>query len=333
MQRPSRHPTCSLRRLHRVIDMELKAHGPRPTTILGTRPLRPQQRLGHHAVRADASGCGCLAYRYLTAVDVEGFSCLNALDQLQLLNDLGQVLDIAATRVSLDRALWQVQERGDGELAVLPPDTDGPRLIADYPRELADALSEVNSERRSRLRIRMAIHHGTLVQSRFGPVGQGPIVVSRLLDSDELRKYLAQRAELDVVLIVSASLYSDVIETRLHHLDPAQFARADVLVKGRSYPAYIHTTNHPVSTARELGNYSRRGDPPHCPQHESVILAAVIDDSTYFMEELTLFVRFLVVSIRHNRHRRLCITYPPCSMVLHTICIQEYHRGIRWWRR
>jgi len=169
-----------------------------------------------------------------------------------MLDDLGQILDIAATRVGLDRTLWQVQERGDGELAVLPPDTDGPRLIADYPRELADALGEVNSERRSRLRIRMAMHHGTLVQGRFGPVGQGPIVVSRLLDSDELRKYLAQRAELDVVLIVSASLHSDVIETRLHHLDPAQFARADVLVKGRSYPAYIHT-------ATELSENNRHG--------------------------------------------------------------------------
>lgn len=191
-------------------------------------------------MRADASSCDCLAYRYLAAVDVEGFSSLDTLDQLQLLDDLGQVLDIAANRAGLDRALWQVQERGDGELAVLPPNTDGPRLIADYPREVADALSEVNGERRSRLRIRMAIHHGTRVQSRFGPVGQGPIVVSRLLDSDELREYLAQREELDVALIVSASLHSDVIETRLHHLNPAQFVRVDVLVKGRSYPAYIH---------------------------------------------------------------------------------------------
>ncbi len=212
-------------------------------------------------MRADASNCGCLAYRYLTAVDVEGFSSLNALDQLQLLDDLGQVLDAAATRVGLDRALWQVQERGDGELAVLPPDTDGPRLIADYPRGLADALSEVNSERRSRLRIRMAMHHGTLVQSKFGPVGQSPIVVSRLLDSDELRKYLARRAELDLVLIVSSSLYSDVIETRLHHLDPAQFARADVLVKGRSYPAYIYTSNGSLSTAGELGESNMAARP------------------------------------------------------------------------
>jgi class 3 adenylate cyclase len=245
-------PARSLRRLRRVIDVELRTHGQWAAAIPRTRPVRPLRRLEHNVMRADVCNCDCLAYRYLAAVDVEGFTTLHALDQLQVLDDLGEVLDIAASRAGLDRALWQVQERGDGELAVLPPNTDGPRLIADYPRELADALSEVNSERRSRLRIRMAMHHGTLVQSRFGPVGQGPIVVSRLLDSDELRKYLVQRAELDLVLIVSASLHSDVIESRLHHLDPAQFSRADVLVKGSAYPAYVYNASRPLLAVREL---------------------------------------------------------------------------------
>jgi class 3 adenylate cyclase len=192
-------------------------------------------------MRVDAGDCPYLAYRYLAAVDIEGFSSLNAMDQVRMQDDLGQALDVAASRVGLDRALWQLQERGDGELAVLPPDTDGPRLIADYPRELTNVLGEVNRERHCRLRIRVAMHHGTLVQGRFGPAGQGPIVVSRLLDSDDLREYLAKRAELDLVLIVSASLHNDVIETRLGRLDPSRFAHADVLVKGRCYPAYIQT--------------------------------------------------------------------------------------------
>jgi hypothetical protein len=225
-----------------VIDVELKIHRQCHAAIPATR-AQAWPRLGQDSIHANTDDCACLAYRYLAAVDIQGFSSFHALDQMLMQDDLGQVLDIAATRVGLDRALWQVQERGDGELAVLPPDTDGPRLIADYPRELAGALSEVNSERRGRLRVRMAMHHGIIVQGRFGPVGQGPIVVSRLLDSDELRKYLAQQAELDLVLIVSASLHSEVIETRLHHLDPEQFARTDVLVKGESYPAYIHTAN------------------------------------------------------------------------------------------
>jgi class 3 adenylate cyclase len=142
--------------------------------------------------RPDA--CARLAYHYLAAVDVEGFSALNALEQMETQADLGWVLDFAADRANLCRARWQRQVRGDGELAVLPPDTDGPRLIADYPRELSGALREVNKERRRRLRIRVAMHHGTLAQGQFGAVGQGPIVVSRMLDSDELREYLISTA-------------------------------------------------------------------------------------------------------------------------------------------
>lgn len=220
--------------------MEPTTHQQWPTTILRTRRIHASHRIAYGAAHADVDGCACLAYRYLAAVDIERFSSLHASDQVRMQDDLGQVLDIAATRVGLDRPLWQMEERGDGELAVLPADTDGPRLIADYPRELGDALREINRGRRSRLRIRLALHHGTVVQGRFGPAGQGPIVVSRLLDSDELRKYLERQAELDLVLMVSASLHNDVIETRLHNLDPAQFTRVDVLVKGRSYPSYIH---------------------------------------------------------------------------------------------
>lgn len=212
------------------------------TAVLASR-ARAGKPAGTNAAPARADTCACLAYRYLAAVDIEGFSKLNALEQMETQADLGWVLDFAADRADLCRAMWHRQVRGDGELAILPADTDGPRLIADYPRELAGALGAVNKERRRRLRIRVAMHHGTLAQGQFGAVGQGPIVVSRLLDSDELRKYLAQRAELDVALIVSACLFHDVIETRFHRLEPAEFTRTDVRVKGTSYPAYIHRTD------------------------------------------------------------------------------------------
>lgn len=195
---------------------------------------------GASPAHARSDTCGRLAYHYLVAVDVEGFSTRNALEQVEAQSDLGWVLDAAADRTNLCRAMWQRQVRGDGELAVLPAGTDGPRLIADYPRELASALGEVNRERQRRLRIRVAMHHGTLAPGQFGAVGQGPIVVSRLLDSDELRKHLAQRPELDLVLIVSACLFHDVVETRFHNLEPAEFIRTDVHIKGICYIAYIH---------------------------------------------------------------------------------------------
>jgi class 3 adenylate cyclase len=80
----------------------------------------------------------------------------------------------AAAGAGLDLKRWYRQPRGDGELAVLPDGSDGLSLVADYPRELASAVAEVNrsGEGGPRLRARMAIHHGAVTAGPFGPIGQ-----------------------------------------------------------------------------------------------------------------------------------------------------------------
>lgn len=203
-------------------------------------PLRSRPRTDAQAELIELSISPEFTYRYLSAVDIEGFSSLYACDQLQMQTGLGQALDIAAARCDFDRSRWHSQVTGDGELAVLPPDTDGLRLIADYPHELACALREVNNGRRQRVRVRLALHHGPIIQGRFGPAGDSPVIVSRLLDSDDLRQYLVRRTELDLVTIISASLHRDVVETRLRHLNPAEFVGTHIQVKGKSYEAFIH---------------------------------------------------------------------------------------------
>jgi class 3 adenylate cyclase len=189
-----------------------------------------------------------LAYRFLAAVDIEGFSKLDVLGQRRAQAALDQVLKAAASASGLDRRRWAVQVSGDGELAVLPPDTNGLRLVADYPREFARAVVAVNRARRSlpRLRIRLALHHGTIAPGQFGPVGQAPIVISRLLDSDALRRRLADNRDLDLAVVVSASLYHDVIQTRFRGLDPRDFAPVDFDAKGTSYVGYIYKGSWPA---------------------------------------------------------------------------------------
>ncbi|MFG2000448.1 hypothetical protein ACGFNU_15000 [Spirillospora sp. NPDC048911] len=190
-----------------------------------------------------ATQCACLDYRYVLAIDVESFSTLSARDQATVQQDLHRLLNQAAERAGLDRKRWQRQPGGDGELAVLPLGTNGLDLVADFPRELARALAESNSQRPrdSRIRLRVAIHHGTLAPGCLGPVGQAPIVVSRLLDAALLRQALTRRPNEELVLIISAGLYEDVIETRFCGLDPADFDAVDVRAKGVSYAAYIYS--------------------------------------------------------------------------------------------
>jgi len=201
-----------------------------------------------------------LAFRFLVAIDIEDFSKLSVAEQARSHDDLEYAMSKAAASAALDRKLWYRQPRGDGELAVLHADADGPSLVADYPRSLASELAEINRSpnRCSRLRVRVAIHHGTVYPGQFGPVGSGPITVSRLVDAPVLRKMLKQRPDLDIALIVSAAVYNEVVQTLFHELDPKMFHRTNITIKQIRYVGYLHFT--------DLGFRDGPGD-RSCGQH------------------------------------------------------------------
>lgn len=201
-----------------------------------------------------------LAFRFLAAVDIEGFSQRPVAEQAALHDDLEHAISEAAAATGLDRRVWYREPRGDGELAVLPVETNGLSLVADYPRRLASVLADINRpvEHRSRLRVRMAIHHGTVYPGRFGPVGTGPTTVCRLVDARVLRQMLRDRTDLDIALIISAAVYNEIVQTRLGELVPEMFRRARTTIKGNSCVGYLYSTdlcdvrpspNRPATTA------------------------------------------------------------------------------------
>lgn len=214
---------------------------------------------------------GELVYRLVVAVDIESYSKMNTLGQYEVQADLGDLLDKAATRAELDRETWDREVRGDGELSVLPADTDVAWVVARFTRELDRALSErkASGVRQPPLRLRLAMHYGTLTQGRFGPVGQAPIVVSRLLDAGVARRALAESTERDLVLIVSASLYHDVIETGFYGLDATRFSPVRVTVKGVTYPGYLDATQPALDPARSTALRPE----PQLGQHRVTVLA------------------------------------------------------------
>jgi class 3 adenylate cyclase len=175
-----------------------------------------------------------LAFRFLVAIDVEGFSQRHAAEQARAQEDLEHALIRAAAGAGLDRKRWYRQPRGDGELAVLPEGVDGLSLVSDFPRKLAAIIAKVNQAGSTgpRLRVRIAIHHGAVTPGRFGPIGAAPIVISRLVDAEIVRQQLRQRSNHDVALIVSGTVYDEVIQSRLHDLHPESFRRTIIRAKG-----------------------------------------------------------------------------------------------------
>jgi class 3 adenylate cyclase len=185
-----------------------------------------------------------LAFRFLAVIDIEGFSRRSASEQAKLHDSLEYAMSDAAAHAGLDRGCWYRQPRGDGELAVLPAGTNSLSLVADYPRSLASALAELNrgADRDSRLRLRMAIHHGMVYPGLFGPVGEAPITVCRLVDAYVLRQTLRQRIDLDIAFIISAAVYNEIVRGRFSELDAKRFHRARFRTKGNRCVGYLYST-------------------------------------------------------------------------------------------
>jgi len=215
-------------------------------SVCSTNPPEPADPPG-----AGLGGRG-LAFRFLVAVDAQGFSQCCAAEQARIQDDLDWALARAARAIGIDRAQWDSQPRGDGELAELPPDTDILSLVGDFPRHLARIISEINAARVAgpRLRARMAIHHGAISPGRFGLVGPAAVLVTRLVDADELRQQLRDQPGRDLALIVSAMVYEEVIRTRFHDLCPEEFVRVAVHTKSIAYPGYLYHGDFTVAAGQ-----------------------------------------------------------------------------------
>jgi class 3 adenylate cyclase len=185
---------------------------------------------------------GRLVYRLVLVVDIEGYRKRSAEQQRRAQADLCRVLDLAAKRASPNRSHWDRQVRGDGELAVLPYDVDIPRFVGDFTREMTSALTELNRDRpvEQRLRVRIALHYGTLTAGSLGPAGDAPVVASQLVDMDAARQFLRTHPDRDIAVIVSSSLYGDVVSTGFCSLNPADFEIIKDVVKGVSYDGFIY---------------------------------------------------------------------------------------------
>jgi hypothetical protein len=86
----------------------------------------------------------------------------------------------------------------------------------------------------------MAIHHGAVAPGLFGPVGTAPVVISRLVDGEVVRQQLRQCSDLDIALIVSATVYSEIIQSRMHDLNPGAFRRTIIRAKSVTYAGYLY---------------------------------------------------------------------------------------------
>lgn len=172
---------------------------------------------------------GDMTWNFFVATDAERYSQGDTGRQADLQDALVEALSAAAERAGLNRARWNTQQSGDGELARLHGDQSAPRVVDDFVRELDAWLEEYNCDRRheARLRLRVAMHHGSSSPAGNGFAGPAPIVVARLVNARSARLALANAENANLVLIISTRVFEDIVLQRCTSLRPEEFVRVD----------------------------------------------------------------------------------------------------------
>ncbi|MFF2962502.1 hypothetical protein ACFVT1_27030 [Streptomyces sp. NPDC057963] len=189
--------------------------------------------------------------RLCLAADVEQYSRLDTRAQSAVQTDLVRMLDEAALLTGLDRAAWARQPQGDLEFAVLPEATEEASVLGPFVQHLAVRLRDRNTRLAvPRVRLRLAVDTGVVADAALGHAGPAPVAVARYVNAHQLRAVLAALTVADLAVIVSDRLYQDVVRSGGPGLDPAQYVRAHVQVKGFGGYGWIRVPGHTPDEVR-----------------------------------------------------------------------------------
>ncbi|MFJ6437611.1 hypothetical protein [Streptomyces sp. NPDC091416] len=194
--------------------------------------------------------CTCIA------VDAQAYGSNNDRRQSEIQHDLPRLLDRAARGAGLDRAQWQIQRKGDEQLAVRPVDGKEPRLVDDYIRHLVAELREYNAQRvpEARMRLRAVIHQGLVELADNGFAGTAVVATARLLNARPLYDALATHPGADLALLLSDEIFRSTVAGSHTTLTPEDFTRVTVQVKEYEATAWLRVPvlGAPAVTAHEL---------------------------------------------------------------------------------
>jgi tetratricopeptide (TPR) repeat protein len=212
-------------------------------------------------------------HRTIVAIDVEGFTRRprRDVDRLLMRQELYRLLEQALARAGLRRGDYQNDDRGDGILVLLNAGIPKTRVLPWLVLRLAAELNRYNktAPETTRLRLRAVVHAGEVASDDHGHASKDLNLTFRLLDSDLLRGYLAN-ARTSLVLLVSSSIYNDIIEQGYRDIDAEAFQPVQVAAKAMHALAWVYVPgrHNAVATGQQpRGLTATPGSPPAIP-HE-----------------------------------------------------------------
>ncbi|MEV5969298.1 hypothetical protein [Streptomyces sp. NPDC051921] len=198
---------------------------------------------------------GVFDRRLLLAVDARGYGSADTARQRDIHTALPRLLSEAAEAAGLDRASWVRQVAGDSEFAVLPSGSDEQALVEPFMRRLDAGLRAHNRDRvpGARLALRAAVHFGPASAAPNGFVGPAPVEISRILESDPLRRALAATPDAALAVALSAPVFTELVAQGYTNFRPEEFR--EVVIEKKEYRgrAWLWVPGHDVH-AMDLGD-------------------------------------------------------------------------------
>jgi tetratricopeptide (TPR) repeat protein len=221
-------------------------------------------------------------HRTILAIDVEGFTRQprRDVDRLRMRGELYRLLEQVLARAGLRREDFRSEDRGDGVLVLLNAEVPKTRVLPWLVLRMAAELNRYNrtAPAATRLRVRAVVHAGEVASDAYGHAGKDLNLAFRLLDSDLLRGYLAN-ARTSLVLLVSASIYNDIIEQGYRDIDAEAFQPVQVAAKATHALAWVYVPgrHNGVTTGQQRPGLATAPTAPPAIPHE---LPADIPDFT-----------------------------------------------------
>ncbi|MFJ4668429.1 hypothetical protein [Kitasatospora purpeofusca] len=175
--------------------------------------------------------------RVVLVVDIEAYSGRPYWVQQAVQERLDRALDHACGRAGVDRGRCEAQDRGDGQLLLLPPDVDEAEALPGLVLGLRDALHTLNRApgTAGRLRIRAALAQGGVQRAALGYVARAVETACRLLDCEHARSALKETPDTDLALVVADDLFADAFAAGAGGLPVDAFTSITVAVPAKRF--------------------------------------------------------------------------------------------------
>lgn len=199
----------------------------------------PDARLLDDPVRTPSQGCAWSGHTCtILYTDVAGFSAAerNGADRSEVRKRMYEILRRAFEGSGVPWRACYHEDRGDGVLMVVPPEVP-PSALAD--QTLARLAAELRKHNRwssdvLRIRLRVALHTGSVSHDGEGLCGDAVIHAARLLDAPPLREAVRGPA-VDLALMASDHVYGTVLQDSCQLIDPESFCEVGFRVKGAHF--------------------------------------------------------------------------------------------------